>query len=92
MLYAWLLTLPGAGAVGGVAALLSDRGVGGVIALLVFLAASCAVIYAVSRRHAVTAHNVGDSHEVLVLTDSGNYRQEPRIVTEADSAKSKGAA
>ena len=41
MLIAWLLTLPGAGLVGGLAALLSTSGVGGVIALLVLLAVAC---------------------------------------------------
>lgn len=67
MLYAWLLTLPGAAAVGGLAALLSDEGTAGVIALLVLLAAGCAVIYAISRRNAINAINVADGAEVLVL-------------------------
>ena len=67
MAFAWLLTLPGAGLVGGAAALLADNGVGGVIALLVLLAAACSVIWAFSRRHRVSHHNVTDSREVLVL-------------------------
>ena len=67
MVFAWLLTLPGAGLVGGLAALLSDQGVVGVVALLVLLAGACLVIYFVSRRHKITYANVTESHEVLVL-------------------------
>ena len=67
MVFAWLLTLPGAGLVGGLAALLSDQGVVGVVALLVLLAGACLVIYFVSRRNKITYANVTESHEVLVL-------------------------
>src|SRR5215216_2311209 len=70
MAFAWLLTLPGAGLVGGAAALLADNGVGGVIALVVLLAAACSVIWAFSRRHRVGHHNVIDSPEVLVLASA----------------------
>jgi PiT family inorganic phosphate transporter len=70
MLVAWLLTLPGAGLVGGLAALLSPLGVGGVMALLVLLGLACAVIYAMSRRHRVNHSNVTDSREVLVLASA----------------------
>jgi PiT family inorganic phosphate transporter len=70
MLVAWLLTLPGAGLVGGLAALLSPLGVGGVIALLALLALACVVIYALSRRHRVDYSNVTDSREVLVLASA----------------------
>jgi PiT family inorganic phosphate transporter len=91
MLYAWLLTLPGAGLVGGLAALLSDQGVGGVIALIVFLAVSCAVIYAVSRKHTVNAGNVTESAEVLVLASAAAdaYADDPRY---APKTRTKGAA
>ena len=94
MLFAWLLTLPGAGLVGGLAALLSDRGVGGVIALIVFLGVSCAVIYAISRRHAVNATNVTDSAEVLVLASAApdSYADDPRFTDKPHAkAKTKGA-
>jgi PiT family inorganic phosphate transporter len=67
MVFAWLLTLPGAGLVGGLAAMLSNQGVVGVVALLVLLAGACLVIYFVSRRHKITYANVTESHEVLVL-------------------------
>ena len=70
MLVAWVLTLPGAGLIGGLAALLSPHGVGGVIALLILLAAACLVIFILSRRHRVDHTNVTDSREVLVLASA----------------------
>jgi inorganic phosphate transporter, PiT family len=82
MLFAWLLTLPGAALVGGLAALLSDQGVFGVIGLLTLLAAACMVIYRLSRRHKINHANVTDSHEVLVLsaaTPPTTYPNDPRL-------------
>ena len=70
MLVAWVLTLPGAGLIGGLAALLSPHGIGGVIALLVLLAAACLVIFILSRRHRVDHTNVTDSREVMVLASA----------------------
>jgi inorganic phosphate transporter, PiT family len=90
MLFAWLLTLPGAALVGGLAALLSDQGVFGVIALLTLLGAACLVIYLLSRRHRISHANVTDSHEVLVLaaaTPPTTYANDPRL----DSPKPKKA-
>src|SRR5687768_18372775 len=63
MLFAWLLTLPGAALVAGLAALLSDQGVLGVIALLMLLGVACLVIYLLSRRHRVSHANVTDSQD-----------------------------
>jgi inorganic phosphate transporter, PiT family len=70
MLVAWLLTLPGAGLVGGLAALLSPLGIAGVIALMVLLGLACLAIYVLSRRHRVDHTNVTDSREVLVLASA----------------------
>jgi inorganic phosphate transporter, PiT family len=70
MLIAWLLTLPGAGIVGGLSAVLASAGPWGVVVLLVLLAGGSAVIYALSRRHQVNHTNVTDSHEVLVLNSA----------------------
>jgi PiT family inorganic phosphate transporter len=67
MLYAWLLTLPAAGLVGGLAALLSGLGTTGVVVLLVLLAVACLVIFLFSRRHQINHENVTDSHEVMVF-------------------------
>ena len=70
MVFAWLLTLPGAGLVGGVAAILANFGTVGVVALLLLLAAACSAIWALSRHHRVSRHNVTDSREVLVLASA----------------------
>src|SRR5215218_5295550 len=102
MVFAWLLTLPAAGLVGGLAALLSDQGVFGVIALLTLLAVACLVIYLLSRRNRISHANVTDSHEVLVLsaaTPPITYADDPRLDTskpkkakKAKKAKAKSAA
>lgn len=70
MLIAWLLTLPGAGVIGALAALLAQAGTWGVVVLLVLLAGGSAVIYGLSRQHRVNHDNVTDSHEVLVLNSA----------------------
>jgi PiT family inorganic phosphate transporter len=67
MVFAWLLTLPAAGLVGGLSAVVAEQGTAGVVVLLVLLAAACSVIYALSRRHRVDATNVTDSAEVMIL-------------------------
>ena len=81
MMVAWLLTLPGAALVGGLAALLAGQGVPGVIALMLLLAGACLVIYVFSRRHRITHANVTDSHEVLVLAAAAPtaYDDDPRL-------------
>ena len=85
MLVAWLLTLPGAGLIGGLAALISPHGIGGVIALLVLLTVGCAVIYALSRKHRVDHTNVTESREVLVLASAA-----PTAYPHDDSDPKKG--
>jgi inorganic phosphate transporter, PiT family len=102
MLFAWLLTLPGAALVAGLAALLSDQGAFGVMALLTLLGAACLVIYLLSRRHRVSHANVTDSHEVLVLAAAAppaTYPNDPRLdspkpkkTKKAKKAKAKSAA
>jgi PiT family inorganic phosphate transporter len=100
MLFAWLLTLPGAGLVGGGAALLAGSGVGGVIVLLVLLLIACLIIYALSRRNKINHVNVIDSREVMVLAaaDPTEYVDDPRVVVplgkpkKAKRPKSKSAA
>ena len=82
MVSAWLLTLPGAALVGGLAALLADQGVWGISALLVLLAGTCLAIYFLSRRHRITHANVTDSHEVLVfaaVAPTTVYPGDPRL-------------
>jgi PiT family inorganic phosphate transporter len=89
MLVAWLLTLPGAGLVGGLAALLSPLGVGGVVALLILLSVACAIIYAMSRRHRVNQNNVTDSREVLVLASASPSAYAADGTREKKAKKSK---
>ncbi|HEY5848442.1 MAG TPA: inorganic phosphate transporter [Microlunatus sp.] len=81
MMVAWLLTLPGAGIVGGLSALLAEQGTAGVIILLVLLAVACAVIFGISRRNKVDHTNVTDSREVMVLAGAApsTYDHDPRL-------------
>jgi PiT family inorganic phosphate transporter len=87
LLMAWLLTLPGAGIVAGLAALLAERGeVAGVIALLIILCAACGVIYYLSRHSKIDHTNVTASHEVKVLTSASAARLPgPRKVKKSKS-------
>ena len=89
MLTAWLLTLPGAGLVGGLAALLSDHGNGGVVALLILLAAACLVIWLISRRNHISHANVTDSAEVMVLASASpsSFPRDPRHDPELDGSR-----
>jgi inorganic phosphate transporter, PiT family len=94
MVFAWLLTLPGAALVGGLAALLSDQGVPGVVALMVLLTGACSVIYFLSRRNKITHANVTDSHEVLVLAAAApttTYPDDPRLEAPPKLKKKKKA-
>jgi PiT family inorganic phosphate transporter len=97
MVFAWILTLPGAGLIGGLAAFIAGTGTGGVVALLVLLAVACLVIWLLSRKHAVDHTNVTDSREVLVLAAASPsaFTDDPRISPLEQSerrAKAKGAA
>ncbi|HEU5484390.1 MAG TPA: inorganic phosphate transporter [Microlunatus sp.] len=91
MAVAWLLTLPGAAIVGGLAALLSNHGAIGVIALLLLLAGACAIIWSLSRRNRVHQHNVTDSAEVLVLASASpdTYSDDPRLAPTTKPAKKR---
>ncbi|TDC66214.1 inorganic phosphate transporter, partial [Streptomyces hainanensis] len=60
MVAAWFLTLPAAGLVGALAALLAERGDWGVAAVAVLLVAASAAIWQRSRRRPVDHSNVND--------------------------------
>ncbi|WP_042365163.1 inorganic phosphate transporter [Streptacidiphilus neutrinimicus] len=64
MAYAWLLTLPAAGLVGGLGVLLADQGAWGEIALGLIGAGVAATIFVLSRRQKVDAANVV-AHEIV---------------------------
>jgi PiT family inorganic phosphate transporter len=66
MLYAWLLTLPAAALVGGIAAAVADTGALGTVVIFVVLLASAFGIWVVSRRNAVTSTNVNDARDVTI--------------------------
>ncbi|MET9684896.1 inorganic phosphate transporter [Streptomyces coeruleorubidus] len=70
MAVAWLITLPAAALVGGVAASVVQGGgdLGTAVVALVG-AALAAGIVVVSRRNPVHAHNVNDAHEVTIRTE-----------------------
>jgi len=67
MLVAWLLTLPAAAVVGGLASLVATRGLWGFFLMLGLLIAAALLILRLSHHHKVDAGNVNDSHEVNVL-------------------------
>jgi hypothetical protein len=77
--------------VGGLAALLSDQGIPGVVALMLLLAGACLVIYVFCRRHRITHTNVTDSHEVLVLVAATRrtYADDPRLEAPSNPKKVK---
>ncbi|MGW7408577.1 anion permease [Streptomyces sp. NPDC054833] len=56
----WLLTLPSAAAIGGVAAWIADHGTAGVALVAAAAAAAAAGFWALSRRRAVTPENVNE--------------------------------
>ncbi|MER7108924.1 inorganic phosphate transporter [Streptomyces sp. NPDC000229] len=60
MFVAWGLTLPAAGLVAAVSELVTRQGDWGVAAVVVFLIASCAAIWFISRRQVVDHTNVND--------------------------------
>lgn len=66
MAVAWLLTLPAAGLIGALAALLVSVGLGGLIVALILLIAVSGLFFWISLRNRVSAANVNDSHEVVV--------------------------
>jgi PiT family inorganic phosphate transporter len=69
MAYAWLLTLPAAGLVGGLGVLLADQGAWGEIALGAIGVAGAAWIYVLSRRQKIDAANVVAQDTVTPSTE-----------------------
>lgn len=61
MALGWLFTLPAAAVVGAVAGRVADSGNGGVAIIAALAAAAVGLIYLISRRSPVTAHNVNDA-------------------------------
>lgn len=63
---AWLLTLPSAAVVGGVAAWVAHQGTLGFLTVVAALLIAVVVIVRSASHHRVSAHNVNDTHEVKV--------------------------
>ena len=66
MVYGWMLTMPAAALFGAVAAAIALTGPIGVVIVLAALLAGTTVIVGISRRTAVTSHNVTESRDVTV--------------------------
>jgi PiT family inorganic phosphate transporter len=66
ILYGWLLTLPAAALVGGVAAAIALTGTLGLVLVFVALLVGAGTIYAISKRSPVGSANVNDSAEVTI--------------------------
>ena len=68
MAVGWLLTLPAAAIVGGLAALIAGTGTVGLIIVLLLLIAGSTGIWLLSRRNRISSDNVNDAAEVTVLS------------------------
>ena len=68
MAVGWLLTLPAAAIVGGLAALIAGTGTAGLIVVLLLLIAGSTGIWLLSRRNRISPDNVNDAAEVTVLS------------------------
>ena len=69
LVYAWVLTLPAAALVGGLAAYVAEKGPVGTILVAVTLIACAAAIWAISRRAPVNSENVLASDEVSLTAE-----------------------
>ncbi len=83
MVYGWLLTLPAAAVFGAIAAAIALTGPIGVIIVLAALLTGSGAIVQISRRTAVTRHNVNDSREVTVRFARGDA--DPVLATVSSS-------
>jgi len=84
---AWLLTLPSAGVLGGLAAALTEIGPIGVVMTLVILVGGSFAIWTVSRRNTINRHNVNEMPEVEVLGEYvGKRKKRKRDQTRIDAA------
>jgi len=66
IVYGWLLTLPAAALIGGVAAAIALTGTIGLILVFAALLVGAGTIYAISKRAPVSSDNVNDSADVTI--------------------------
>ncbi|GAB3557172.1 inorganic phosphate transporter [Spelaeicoccus albus] len=79
MLAAWVITLPAAAIIGGLAALAVRLDFIGIVILLATLAVLSAWIWLMSKRNAVSHQNVNDSDRVVVLAQAAEAERKARI-------------
>ena len=86
IVYGWLLTLPAAALVGGVAAAIALTGTIGLILVFAALLAGAGAIYAISKRAPVSSDNVNDSADVTINPDkaAGRCMIPPRTAEPTD--------
>jgi PiT family inorganic phosphate transporter len=90
MVYGWMLTLPAAAVFGAIAAAIALTGPLGVIVVLAALLTGSGVIVLISRRTAVTRHNVNDSRDVTV--QFAKVAADPVLVTVLSSSTGRATA
>ena len=83
LVYAWILTLPAAALVGGLAAFVAEKGTFGTILVGLALIACASTIWVISRRAPVTSDNVLASDEVLLTAEPA---ANPSATTEVPAA------
>ncbi|MCX5383200.1 inorganic phosphate transporter [Streptomyces sp. NBC_00083] len=83
MAVAWILTLPAAGLVGAGAEFLTQQGPWGIAAVAVLLIAGSGIIWKLSRRRPVDAHNVTADH---VTADDAPVAEPAGVITTAIAA------
>ena len=76
MVYGWLLTLPAAALMGGIAAAIAITGTIGLVVVFVALVAGSATIWTISRRAPVSSENVNDSRDVVINPDKSTVDSE----------------
>lgn len=92
LMIAWVVTLPAAAVMGGLAALTVQLEFTGVVILLAGLATLAAVIWLLSRRNAVSHENVNDSDRVVVLAQAAEAERKARLAAALDDGSLSVAA
>lgn len=91
MALAWLLTLPAGALVGGLAAFVAIRGDAGIGSVLAALLIGSAAIWWLSRKDAVSRHNVNEMPEVEVLGEYRTKKQKKLAQKQAAEARQAGS-
>ncbi|WP_423923513.1 inorganic phosphate transporter [Frigoribacterium sp. 2-23] len=73
---AWVVTLPAAALVGGLAAWIASSSTFGLVIVAVLALAGGIVFYTLAKRHPITQHTVNDSDEAPEKVDAGRLTEE----------------